>query len=691
MKNRILSVVLMLLLSIPAFGQLDRSIRPQPGPAPVIKLGQYNKFKLDNGLTVIVVENHKLPVVSFSLRLKYDPILEGDKAGYVSLAGQLLGTATKNRTKDQINEQIDFIGASLFPSATGIYASSLTKHTKKLLDIMSDVLLNPVFKQNELDRLKKQTISSLKAAKDDPNAIARNVMNALVYGKKHPYGEIKTEKTVKNITLDECKNFYKTYFHPNIAYLAIIGDINMKDAKKLAEKYFGDWKKQDVPTHKYKTPRKPLFRKVALVDRASSVQSVIDIAYPIKLAPGTQDAITAKVVNKILGGGATGRLFQNLREDKAFTYGAYSRINADEYVGDFDAFCEARNAVTDSAITQFLYEMKRIRKEPVTTKELAAAKNFLTGQFGRSLERPQTLASYALNMEMYNYPKDYYKNYLKNLNAVTVKDVQKFAKKYIKPNNSNVIVVGNASEIAKKLKQFSISGVVNYYDKNAVKYDPSAKAIPAGVTAMSVFDKYIKAIGGEKKLRSVKDRKTVMKGKIQGYDFTITITQKAPNKYHSFMDAGVMQQTQVFDGKKGVSSGMGQSKPMTKKQIQDMKISGLLFSVLAYKNPDVKKKITGMEKVNGKETYKVSLTFPSGKKITEYYNVDDGLRVKEVSSIKTPRGSFSQSTEFSDYKAVDGIKYPFKISQQVGPQSINMTVSSVEVNKGVKDSLFEVK
>ncbi len=691
MKNKILSVVLMLLFSIPAFGQLDRSVRPKPGPAPVIKLGHYDTFKLDNGLTVIVVENHKLPVVSFSLRLKYDPILEGNSAGYVNLAGQLLGTATKNRTKDQINEQVDFIGATLLPSATGIYASSLTKHTDKLLDIMSDVLLNPVFKQTELDRLKKQTESALKAAKDNPNAIARNVMNALVYGKKYPYGEMTTEKSVKSITLNESRNFYNTYFHPNIAYLAIVGDITKDKAQNLAEKYFGQWKKKDVPVHKYKTPEEPLIRKVAFVNRESSVQSVINIAYPIKLALGTQDAITGTVVNKILGGGATGRLFQNLREDKAYTYGAYSSISADEFVGKFDASSEVRNAVTDSAITQLLYEMERIGKDKVTTAELNAAKNFLTGQFGRSLERPQTLARYALNIEMYKFPKDYYRNYLKNLSTVTVNDVQKFAKKYVKPNNSYVIVVGNAGAVAKKLKKFSADKTVNYYDVNAEKYNPSAKKIPAGITAMSVLNSYIKAIGGEKKLLAVKDRKTVMKGKIQRFDFTLTIIQKAPNKYHSLMDAGVMKQTQVFDGTKGNTSAGGQSRAMTPKQIQNMKISAMLFSVFAYKKDDVKKKLTGMEKINGKDTYKLALTFPSGKKVTQYYNVDNGLRVKEMTSLKTPRGSFLQTTEYSNYKEVDGIKYPFKISQQMGPQNITMTVTSVEVNKGVKDSIFKVK
>ena len=691
MNKKILVLLVSFFLTLQILGQVDRSKQPEAGPAPKIELGKYETFQLDNGLKVIVVENHKLPRVAFSLQLDYDPILEGEHAGYVSLAGELLGRGTKNRTKDQIDEEVDFIGGTLHTSATGIYAASLKKHMPKLLEIFSDVLLNPTFNADELEKLKKQSVSEIKSAKDSPSAIASNVQQVLNFGKDHPYGEIETEESVTSVTPEMCKEFYATYYRPNVAYLAIVGDITLDEAKDLAEEYFSDWEKAEVPTHEYKTPKAPLIRKAALVDRAASVQSVIRITYPVVLKKGSPDAIKARVMNQIFGGGASGRLFQNLREDKAFTYGAYSSLRSDELVGYFSAQCEARNEVTDSAIAEFLSEMKKIRKEPVGEEELNSVKQFLTGQFGRSLENPQTVAGFALNIEKYNLPKDYYENYLTNLNAVTVEDVKAMAKKYVKPNNAYVLVVGNGEEVADKIKKFTVSGKIIYLDEFGNKYDPSAKALPEGVTTETVFENYFNAIGGKEKLLSVEDRQTVLKGNIQGMDLTVTISQKKGNKFQFVLDAAVFKQVQVFDGEKGKTSANGQDKEMSEDEVADMKIDSELFDELYFDKHNVKTELTGIEKVNGKDAYKVVVTYPSGKKKTKYYEVESGFMVKEVSSVNSPQGSFTQTTEFKDYQEVDGIKYPFKVSQQFGPQTIELSVESVKINQGLEDSLFEVK
>src|SRR5271154_6083288 len=229
--KKIYLIVFWALIIQSAHAQVDRTKAPKPAPARGIKIGDYQAFTLKNGLQVFVVENHKLPRVQFSINLKSDPILEGEKTGYVNIAGNLIGTGTKTRTKAQLDEEVDFIGASLNTSPSGISASSLTKHSGKLLELMSDVLYNPSFAQAELDKLKTQTLSGISAGKDDPNAIAANVRGALVYGKDHPYGEIATEKSVGSITLEDCKGYYDTYFKPNNAYLIMVGDINLKNAK----------------------------------------------------------------------------------------------------------------------------------------------------------------------------------------------------------------------------------------------------------------------------------------------------------------------------------------------------------------------------------------------------------------------------------------------------------------------------
>ncbi|MHB8931789.1 MAG: M16 family metallopeptidase, partial [Melioribacteraceae bacterium] len=482
MKNKILVLMLILFTASFSTAQLDRSKRPQPGPAPEVKIGNAESFVLANGLKVFVVENHKLPEVTFSLVVDSDPVIEGKNAGYVSAAGELLRTGTKSRTKDKLDEEIDFLGASLSTSSSSIYASGLSKYAEKIMGIVSDIILNHDFKQEELDKIRKQTLSGLAYQKEDPDAISKRVSDAVMYGKDYPYGESETEESVKSITLDMCSKYIDTYFRPNISYLAIVGDINKAKAKSLIEKYLGKWEKKDVPKNTYTTPKAPIVTKVDLVDRASSVQSVISVCYPVDLPIGNEDVIKAKVVNLILGGSATGRLFMNLRESKAYTYGAYSSLSADKLIGNFSASTKVRNTVTDSAITEILNEMKRIRNEKVTETELQNAKNLLSGSFIRTLEQPATVANFAINIARYNLPKDYYKNYLKNLSAVSVDDVQNTAKKYIKPNNAYIVVVGSAQDVAKNISKFSVSGKIDYLDTYGDRYDPNVKKVPEGVT-----------------------------------------------------------------------------------------------------------------------------------------------------------------------------------------------------------------
>ncbi len=693
MKNKLLLILLTLIFALPLSAQVDRSKMPAAGPAPEIRIGDYESFVLDNGMKVFVVENDKLPKVTFSLVLDRDPIFEGESAGYVSTTGQLLRTGTKTRTKDQIDEEIDFIGANLFTSATGINASSLSKHTEKLVELMADIVQSANFKQEELDKIKKQTISNLQTEKDSPGAIASKVRRVLTYGKDHPYGELMTEESVEGITLDICKEYYDTYFKPNISYMAIVGDISKDEAEELITNYFGNWAKKEVPTFDYKKVKKPLVRKVALVDRANSVQSTINIVYPVDLKVGSEEAIKASVLNQLFGGGASGRLFQNLREDKGYTYGAYSSLSPDKLVGIFNASADVRNAVTDSAITEFLSEMKTIRSEKVTEKELTDTKNFLIGSFSRSLEQPETIARFALNIERYNLPKDYYKNYLKKLNTVTIDDIHKMAKKYIKPNNAYVVVVGNADEIAGTIKKFSVSGKINYYDIYGEKYDPSSKKIPEGVTVEMVIDNYINALGGRENIEKVTDRTMNLKGSAQGMEVLLTITNKAPNKYFQKLDVGggMMQQKTVFDGETGKESGMGQEKMLEGKELDRMKGEAILNPFLDFKKHGIQVELTGIETINGKDTYKVTITMPAGNKSTEYYDVESGLVVKQITTFEGPQGTGTSTITFDDYREVEGVKYPFKLTQQFGPQTLSLDVTTIEINQGLDDSIFEVK
>lgn len=700
MKKFILTILVAgFATSVVAQGEIDRSTAPEPGPAPTIQLGDYESFELENGLKVFVVENHKLPRVSWQLTLDRDPLVEGENAGYVQMSGDLMGRGTTNMTKAEIDEAVDFIGASFSTGSTGIYGSSLKKHMDKLMEVYTDVLLNPAFPEEELEKIRTQMISGLQSEINDPGAISRNVGGVLRYGIDHPYGEIMTEETVNSVTVDMCKNYYNTYFRPNIAYLVIVGDITKDEAQPLVEKYFGSWENKDVPTFTYNPVTTPDGVNVAFVDKVGAVQSSISVTYPLDLQPGSQDAIAVSVMNGILGSaGFMGRLLQNLREDHAYTYGAYSSLSSDELVGSFRAFAEVRNEVTDSAIIQFLYEMDRIVTEAVTEEDLQAVKNYMSGGFARSLESPQTIARFALNIEKYGLPKDYYATYLEKLDALTIGDIQRVANKYIQPQNCYVLVVGNKNEVADKLTVFDSSGQVDYYDNYANPVE-DAKPIPEGVTINNVMDTYLNAIGGSKTLSKVKTQKTVydlvMMTQMGEMQMVMTTAYEKNTKYllsitHPMY--GTLQKT-VFDGKAGKIISMGMAGPtsedMTEDDITDAKNDAIIFKELNWETNSKEVNLVNIQEVNGEEAYAVEVITLDDKTIWEYYSVSSGLKLKTVNTSDDGQGGEMVITiEYADYKDVNGVMIPHSMSLDQAGQPMTATLSEAVINGKLDKGTF---
>ena len=689
MKKYRLIILILVFLGGNVQAQVDRTKKPEPGPAPVINMGEYEKFTLKNGLTVIVVKDDKLPTVAFSLVVDRDPVTEGDKTGYLNLVGQMMRSGTTNRTKAEIDSEIDYISGSLFPGSASLYAASLSKHQDKLLDLMSDVLFNPTFPEEELDKLKKQVTSGLTAEKDEPNVIANNVAQVLVYGKDHPYGELETEATVENISIEDIKNYYQTYFKPNVSYLAMVGDIDLKEAKKLANKYFAQWEKGEVPEHKYDMPKKPETTYVALVNRPNAVQTVVDITYPVDLKTGTEEAIKANVMNRILGGGSSGRLYKNIREDKGYTYGAYSSISSDELVGNFSANASVRTEVTDSSIVEFLAELKRMREEKVEDLEITLSKNEYAGGFIRALEDAQSIARFAINTERLGLPADYYKNYIKTIQSTTKDDVQKLAQKYVVPNNAYIVAVGKASEIAPTLEKF---GKIQYYDMYGNEVDAPNFDMPTDVTADQVLNNYLDAIGGKETLGNVKSISIEMTASIPQAELSIVNKKKAPNKSLTEVSMGgnVLNKV-IFDGEKGVQMAMGQKMPMDENAAADTKVSSAMFMEMELMENDIDYKLTGMEEVNGKNAYVVGFELPSGSSVSLLYDVETGLKLKQVTVLETPQGQMTQGVSFADYREVDGIMIPYSQSTAIGPQMIDAKVVSVEINEGIEDDVFAVE
>lgn len=684
--NKIIILIFLPLLTL--FSQVDRSKPPKPGLPPEVKLGEYVSYQLNNGLKVFLVENHKLPRVAFKLVFDIDPVLEKEKAGYVSASGQLLRTGTKTRSKEQLDKEIDFIGAELSAGSTGAFAMCLKEHSAVLAELLSDIIINATFKQEELDKIKLRMKSDLEASKDDPEEIARVVRNVLVFSKDHPYGEPVTEKTIENISLEDCRDYYTKFFKPNAAYLAVIGDITLEETKPLVQKFFGAWEKKEVPAFEYKDPLPPDGGRIAIVNRPNSVQSVINVAYPVELKPWDKEVNAASVTNTILGGGVF-RLFKNLREKHGYTYGAYSTLRKDKLAGSFNAYANVRNEVTDSAVIQILLEMKRIRDEKVLEEELQEAKNYLTGNFAMQLEEPETIADFAINIERYNLPKNYYKDYLKNLNKVTIDQISGAAGKFIKPDNAYILIVGNADSIEQKL--LSATGIkkINYYNQFGFEINKLSD-LPLGLTADKVIETYIDSIGGRENILKITDRTTILKGTLlpNKIEIEMSIYQKVPNLYLQKTQTGGVAQKVIFDGQKGFLIYDNDKSEITGEELQKLKYEatfGLLLGLDAY---GVKVNLLGTEEINSKKAYKLEMVFPSGEKWIQYYNPETGLKVKEEKSMKSSKSVFTQETFYSDYREVDGVKYPFTIEQSLGRQKFIFNVDTIKVNSGLSERNF---
>lgn len=703
MKYLVFSIILLIAACAPKVGKETttdgtapttttfRSTAPKAGPARPVEIGDSHQFTLANGLKVIVVENHKLPQISYQLTIDRDEMLEKEKSGLSGITGSLLATGTVTKTKAEIDEAVDYIGANLSTNETGGFASSLTKHTDRILALFSEVILKPSFPEVEFEKLKTQTLSGLQANKDDPNAISDNVSRALTYGMNHPYGEITNEITVSNINLEDTKEYYNTYFKPGNAYLVVVGDITPEAAKSKAEKYFGSWAPGKTPEYDYTFPKTVDQTAVAFVDKAGAVQSVINITYPVQMKPGDPDEIPARVMNTILGSGFSGRLFKNLREDKAYTYGAYSDLSSDELVGSFSANASVRNEVTDSAIHQFLYELDRLKNEAVTKTELDLAKSYIAGAFARALESPQTVAGFALNTLMYGLPEDYYETYLQKLQAVTVEDVARVAKKYITPSRARIVVVGNKDEVMPKLVAFDKEDAkVQLYDVYAnPRKDESA--IPVEISAPQLINNYLKAIGGVEKLNTVSSIDQTYTMDLMGMSITARVIQDNGKFYMSMTAPGMNLMKQIYNGETGIMEQMGSRSVLEGKDLETIKEQSALFPERKYNDAGYMIEVTGIEDVNGKPAYKLMVTKPSGSKSTEFYDKLTFLKLKEVQSIEAQGQTMTTTYEYADYKNVEGIMVPHTLTiSGAMPTPMIMNAVTVKINSEVDPELFKI-
>ena len=687
-KSLFLFAVLLGLLPLQA--QIDRSQQPAPGPAPKIQLDEPQEFVLKNGLRVLVVENHKLPRASANLNIDLPPVFEGELAGVNALLSSMLGKGSKAIAKDDFDEEVDYLGARVNIGASSAFASSLSRYFPRVLELMADAALNPNFLQEEFEKEKEKLIEGIKSDENSVPAAARRVENLITYGKNHPSGEFIREETVNNVQLEDVKRFYTKNFTPQNAYLVIIGDVDFKTVKKQVTKLFKSWKGNLVKGESFPTAKNASSLEINFVEMPNAVQSEVSVDFTTEIKKTDADYFPVILANNILGGGGQARLFLNLREDKGYTYGAYSSISTNKYRRSrMRAFASVRNAVTDSSVVELVKEIEKIRTVPVSQAELDQAKAKYVGDFVLALERPSTIAQYALSILTEGLPGDFYTTYLQKINAVSIEDIQRVTQKYFHLNNARIFVTGKGSEVLENLEKAAPLGTtlpIKFYDKygEEIERPDYDSGLPEGVNVTSVINAYFDAIGGKDKAEAIQSKKEIASASMQG--MTLEIESKKTNAQQSFLAVKMMgnvMQKQVINKTEGYMEAQGQRMPMDADALAKALPDTAVFAELILDPAQLS--LAGIVDVNGTKAYELKVSDSK----SYFYSVESGLKIKISETQEMQGNTITQETMIGDYKAVDGILFPHTVTQSFGPQKIDFITSSIELNVSFSDEDFQ--
>ena len=460
-----ISMFVFLFNSIVMSQSPDRSKPPKlPEPKP-LKLGQVQHFELSNGLKVILMEKHEVPLVQLNVVVKTGSVNDPeDKTGLANLTLDMMDEGAAGKSSLEIADAIDFLGADLSANA-GQYYSEINLHAplskfSEALQMMGDIILHPDFPQNELSRKKKERLTLITQWHDNPSSIAGIAFNKYLYG-EHPYGRIYlgNEKSIKSFSTEDLKTFYDEYFKSNNAFVVAVGDINKDELKNKLENVFGKWKSGQVEEISIAEPEQVQKRIVYLVDKPGSAQSVIYIGR-IGAKRLTPDYNSITVMNTILGGSFSSRLNDNLREQHGYTYGARSRFSFGPIPGSFIAYSSVQTEVTDKALIEFFKELNRIR-EPIPGDEVKRAKNLVALSYPSGFQSVSGIANQLENIMEYNLPSDYFDNYITQILDVKENEVNSAAEKYIVPDRMIVVVVGDKAKIEDGVKALNLGEINN--------------------------------------------------------------------------------------------------------------------------------------------------------------------------------------------------------------------------------------
>jgi zinc protease len=697
-----------------------------------VKFPAYQIQTLSNGLKVVAVPHHEQPAVSMRLLIRVGSASDPKgKLGLVHQLASLLDQGTTTKSAGELADAIDFIGGAMGAGAatdvTYLNMVVMKDSFETGLRMLSDMARSPAFSQAEIERQRQQTISSLQVSLEDPDYVADAVFDRLVYG-FHPYGmpHTGTPETINGTTRDDLVSFHRTYFAPNNAILAIVGDLAPEEAFDTVKKVFGDWERKDVPVSTFIEPPTPT-RRLVVVNKPDAVQTEVRVGH-IGIPRKHQDYMAVNLAIRILGGEGSNRLHNVLRTQRGLTYGAQADMDAFKESGDFLARTNTRSEATGEVLRLIFDEFWRLQREPVSERELADAKAYLTGSFPLTIETPDAIAMQVLNVVFYDLPIEELQNFRERVNAVTTDDIQRVARAYLKPDRLSVVLVGNSAAFAADLKGvgFGSFETVELGNLDLTTADLKHVTTPAGAAAQPrlrpiayvyqqppsrtaaaarsdgsgrmLLDRAIAAKGGLERLRAIKTivatTSTSMTSPEGGrYEATATTYLEYPNHVRVETQLQNVSSVQVYDGEHAWVKDPAGVHDVPERFLRDLQVSlrrDTVSLLLAAEKGDIRTRaLPNAKGEGGKMLQALELSADDLEPLVLYLDPDSGLIAKQT---YTAGGAGQPLIEesFSDYRAVDGVQVAHGATiRRAGQVVLERRASSIKINSSLDPELFK--
>jgi zinc protease len=705
---------------------------PRALSARNVSFPPYQMQTLPNGLQVIAVLHHEQPAVSMRMLVRAGSAADPKaKTGLAHLTAALLDQGTTTQSASEFNDAIDFIGGAVSTGAGSdlSYANMVVMKDSfdSSLRMLSDMVRRPSFAEAEIARQRQQLLSSLQVSFDDPDFIADAVFDRLVYG-FHPYGlpQSGTPDTLDSITRADLVAFHQKYFVPNNAILAIVGDVTADEAFASVRRVFGDWERRDVPATSTVEPPSPT-RRVVVVNKPDAVQTEVRVGH-LGIPRNHPDYMAVNLAIRILGGEGSNRLHQVLRTARGLTYGAQADFDTYKESGDFQAETNTRTAATGEVLRLIVDEFWRLQRDRVSERELSDAKAYLTGSFPLTIETPNAIAMQILNVVFFGLPIEQLQTFRDRVNAVTVDDVQRVAKLYLKPDRLSVVLVGDATRFTGQLRgagfptfetidldkldltavDFKATGAAagaraprfasagrpvqgrqtQYARQSAVRAEDSA--------ARELLDRVVAAMGGLEKLRAVRTvtaRQIITTPGPNGpVDAEATSYIAYPNQFRvdTKIPAGLL--ISAFDGStawtRDPQATREAPEPMTAEARSNLQRDVIRLLVGAEDGSLRVRALQDARNDQGRTTRTIEISSNTMSPIVLSIDAET-LRVTKEAFVAGPGGQALVEESFSDYRAVDGVQMPFLAERHVGPITVKRRVLDMQLNRPLEPSLFK--